>query len=74
MLLIYKLSQLARAANDLKVPYLASGGIADARGFAAALALGASVSMIAVCIRFFVDNNLKGINMGMSSLYPTFNA
>ncbi|KAL0961028.1 hypothetical protein HGRIS_006019 [Hohenbuehelia grisea] len=32
---------LARAANDLKVPYIASGGIADARGFAAALALGA---------------------------------
>ncbi|KAL9711024.1 hypothetical protein Ac2012v2_005564 [Leucoagaricus gongylophorus] len=36
------LTLLARAANDLKVPYLASGGIADARGFAAALALGAS--------------------------------
>ncbi|KAF5311627.1 hypothetical protein D9611_009445 [Ephemerocybe angulata] len=33
---------LARAARELKVPYVASGGIADARGFAAALALGAS--------------------------------
>jgi len=33
---------LARAAQELKVPYIASGGIADARGFAAALALGAS--------------------------------
>ncbi|KAK7048319.1 hypothetical protein R3P38DRAFT_2868645 [Favolaschia claudopus] len=32
---------LARAAQELKVPYLASGGIADARGVAAALALGA---------------------------------
>lgn len=34
--------QLARAAQELKVPYLASGGIADSRGFVAALALGAS--------------------------------
>ncbi|KAN0123462.1 hypothetical protein V8E52_002794 [Russula decolorans] len=33
---------LARAAQELKVPYLASGGIADSRGFVAALALGAS--------------------------------
>ncbi|KAJ7191230.1 hypothetical protein B0H12DRAFT_1246317 [Mycena haematopus] len=33
---------LARAAQELKVPYLASGGIADARGVAAALALGAA--------------------------------
>ncbi|KAF5311624.1 hypothetical protein D9611_009440 [Ephemerocybe angulata] len=33
---------LARAARELKVPYVASGGIADARGMAAALALGAS--------------------------------
>ncbi|KAF9454713.1 2-nitropropane dioxygenase [Macrolepiota fuliginosa MF-IS2] len=33
---------LARAAQELKVPYLASGGIADARGFAASLALGAA--------------------------------
>ncbi|KAJ3505459.1 hypothetical protein NLJ89_g7405 [Agrocybe chaxingu] len=33
---------LARAVKELKVPFIASGGIADARGFAAALALGAA--------------------------------
>ncbi|PPQ77486.1 hypothetical protein CVT25_011356 [Psilocybe cyanescens] len=33
---------LARAIKELKVPFIASGGIADARGLAAALALGAS--------------------------------
>ncbi|KAL1714694.1 hypothetical protein EV715DRAFT_209060 [Schizophyllum commune] len=33
---------LARAAQELKVPFIASGGIADARGLAAALALGAA--------------------------------
>ncbi|KIK03374.1 hypothetical protein K443DRAFT_95316 [Laccaria amethystina LaAM-08-1] len=33
---------MARAAKELKVPFIASGGIADARGFAAALALGAA--------------------------------
>ncbi|KAF8914969.1 hypothetical protein CPB85DRAFT_1296446 [Mucidula mucida] len=33
---------LARAAKDLDIPYLASGGIADGRGFAGALALGAA--------------------------------
>jgi len=32
---------LARSANELKVPYIASGGFADGRGLAAALALGA---------------------------------
>lgn len=32
---------LARAAQELKVPYIASGGIADGRGLAAVLALGA---------------------------------
>lgn len=35
-------TQLARAAREVKVPFLASGGIADSRGFVAALALGAS--------------------------------
>ncbi|GLB38490.1 putative nitronate monooxygenase [Lyophyllum shimeji] len=33
---------LARAAKELKLPFIASGGIADARGFASALALGAA--------------------------------
>ncbi|PAV23197.1 inosine monophosphate dehydrogenase [Pyrrhoderma noxium] len=32
---------LAKAAKELKVPYIASGGIADGRGLAAVLALGA---------------------------------
>jgi len=33
---------LARAAQELKIPFIASGGIAEARGFAASLSLGAS--------------------------------
>jgi NAD(P)H-dependent flavin oxidoreductase YrpB (nitropropane dioxygenase family) len=33
---------LARAAQELKVPYIASGGFADGRGLASALALGAA--------------------------------
>jgi len=33
---------LARAAQELEVPYIASGGIADGRGLAAVLALGAA--------------------------------
>jgi len=33
---------LARAAQELNVPYIASGGIADGRGLAAVLALGAA--------------------------------
>ncbi|KAJ7843770.1 putative 2-Nitropropane dioxygenase [Mycena olivaceomarginata] len=41
---------LARAVQDLKVPYLVSDGIADAHGVAAALALGVSVRTRFVCI------------------------
>jgi len=37
---------LARAAQELKVPYIASGGFADGRGLAAALALGAQVCYV----------------------------
>lgn len=33
---------LARASHELKIPYIASGGIADGRGLAGALALGAA--------------------------------
>lgn len=36
---------LARAAQELKVPYIASGGFADGRGLVAALSLGADVSI-----------------------------
>ncbi|KAJ7794129.1 putative 2-Nitropropane dioxygenase [Mycena olivaceomarginata] len=51
---------LARAAQDLKVPYLASGGIADARGVAAALALGASVRTRFMCtVESPIHENIK---------------
>lgn len=37
--------QLARAAKELKSPYIASGGFADGRGLVAALSLGAAVRL-----------------------------
>lgn len=37
---------MARAAEELQVPFIASGGIANGRGLAAALALGACVSVV----------------------------
>lgn len=40
--LVSKRDKLARAAQELEIPFIASGGIADARGFVAALALGAA--------------------------------
>lgn len=36
---------LARAAQELSVPYVASGGFGDGRGLAGALALGAQVRL-----------------------------
>lgn len=38
--------QLAKAAQELNVPFIASGGFADGRGLAAALALGAEVCLL----------------------------
>lgn len=37
---------MARAVKELWTPFIASGGITDARGFAAALALGVAVSSL----------------------------
>lgn len=48
-------SQLARAAQELKIPYIASGGIADGRGLAAALALGAAVCLVYLSIRTTIN-------------------
>lgn len=60
-------NQLARAAQELKIPYLASGGIGDARGMAAALALGAAVSHLERSSRplaQFDFDHAQGVNMG----------
>lgn len=61
--------QLARASHELKIPYIASGGIADGRGLAGALALGASVSSLRpiVMLHTLILTPylfVKGVNMG----------
>ena len=38
--------KLARAAKEVKIPYIASGGFADGRGLVAALSLGAAVRRV----------------------------
>jgi hypothetical protein len=47
-------------ARDLKVPYVTSGGIANGRQLAAALALGASG--VNMGTRYEVENNIWCIN------------
>lgn len=39
-------SQLERASQELKIPYIASGGFADGQGLVSAMALGASVGLL----------------------------
>jgi len=46
---------LARAAQELEVPYIASGGFADGRGLAAALALGAQGINCGTCFMATVE-------------------
>ncbi|PFH53969.1 hypothetical protein AMATHDRAFT_72989 [Amanita thiersii Skay4041] len=51
---------LARAAQEVKIPYIASGGIADARGIAAALALGAALGTRFMCtVESPIHQNIK---------------
>ncbi|KAG5220416.1 2-nitropropane dioxygenase [Salix suchowensis] len=46
---------LARAVKELSVPFIASGGIADARGIAAALALGAAKGKVSQLVGLRAD-------------------
>ena len=43
--------QLERAAQELKTPYVASGGFADGQGLVSAMALGASVGELRISHR-----------------------
>jgi hypothetical protein len=45
--------QLERAAQELTVPYIASGGFADGQGLVSAMALGASVGSLHFIYRGF---------------------